>query len=154
MATPAAGVTGGRAGRLAALLIALLLGAPLTHPAAESVAAEPAGVPRLLQQSRGGAFQVAFTSELQPIEINRIHAWVLYLRDADGRPLDDAVVEVTGGMPAHDHGLPTQPRVTRALGDGAYLLEGLRFHMHGLWEIVVTVTAAGQRDRAVIELTL
>jgi hypothetical protein len=104
--------------------------------------------------SDSGRFQLSFTSALEPIEINRIHSWVIHLRTADGSPVDGARIEVSGGMPAHDHGLPTRPQATASLGRGDYLVEGLRFHMNGVWEITVTVSADGERDRVVIGLTL
>jgi hypothetical protein len=108
----------------------------------------------ITHRSENGHFTIGITSRHQPIEINRIHSWVIHLRDATGAPIDGAEFEVSGGMPAHDHGLPTRPRVTNALGGGDYLLEGLRFHMPGAWQVVVTVDAAGLRDRVVIGLSL
>jgi hypothetical protein len=56
--------------------------------------------------SARGAFVLHIESTLQPVEINRMHAWLLDIRDADGQPVEDAEIEVSGGMPAHDHGLP------------------------------------------------
>jgi hypothetical protein len=112
-------------------------------------------VERGVWPSESGQFELTYASDLEPIEINRIHAWTLYLRSPDGDAVEGAAIEVSGGMPAHDHGLPTRPRITRALGGGAYLLEGLRFHMHGAWQIdLAIITADGQRDRVVIELQL
>lgn len=43
-------------------------------------------------------------------------------------------------MPDHGHGLPTAPRVTRHLGGGRYLVEGMRFNMSGWWRLKFTVT--------------
>ena len=62
--------------------------------------------------SRDGLYRLSFESELDPIEINRMHRWTLHLETATGDPVDDAALVVTGGMPAHDHGLPTSPRVS------------------------------------------
>ena len=104
--------------------------------------------------TRSGYYRISFTSELEPIPINRIHSWIVHVTDADGVPLDDASIAVTGGMPAHDHGLPTAPKATRPLGSGDYLLEGVRFHMNGEWELLVTIEAAGRRDTVVITLTI
>lgn len=104
--------------------------------------------------SDGGRYRLAFQADIDPITINRMHAWVLHLTHADGRPVLDARIEVAGGMPAHDHGLPSQPRVTEALGEGRYRLEGVRFHMPGVWEVVVTLEADGGRDRFVVPLLL
>ena len=42
---------------------------------------------------------------------------------------------MSGGMPQHAHGFETEPRVTRDLGDGEFLIEGVRFHMSGAWTI-------------------
>ena len=104
--------------------------------------------------SRTEKFRVSFTSHLEPIVINRIHSWVLHVETGDGTPVPDARISVNGGMPQHDHGLPTAPEVTRELGDGDYLVEGLRFHMNGYWELELTIAAAGTTDTVVIPLTL
>jgi hypothetical protein len=96
---------------------------------------------------------VSYESSLDPIEINRIHTWTLAVT-RDGEPVEGAVLTVTGGMPAHDHGLPTAPRVTAELGDGRYKLEGLRFHMRGYWEVSVEIASGGTRDTVVIPLNL
>lgn len=104
--------------------------------------------------SRGEEFRVRYSSKRQPIVINQIHGWVLHVETAGGEPVTDASIAVDGGMPEHDHGLPTAPEVTRNLGDGNYLVEGLRFHMNGYWELEFTITAGGETDTVVIPLTL
>jgi hypothetical protein len=57
-------------------------------------------------------------------------------------------------MPLHNHGLPTDPKMTAELGGGDYRVEGMRFHMNGDWELTVTVDVDGRRDTVVIPLTL
>lgn len=104
--------------------------------------------------SRSGHFRVSYESDLQPIVINRMHHWVLNVTDKDGEPVSGATLRVAGGMPAHDHGLPTSPRVTRELAPGRYLLEGLRFHMTGEWQIEVAIEVEELRDVAVILLQI
>ncbi|MDA0707026.1 MAG: FixH family protein [Proteobacteria bacterium] len=104
--------------------------------------------------SQRGLFVVSYASELEPIQINTLHAWQLHLENAAGDAVLGAVIEVSGGMPVHNHGLPTQPRVTTELGGGDYRLDGLRFHMAGPWEITLIVTAGGSTDTVVIELNL
>ena len=104
--------------------------------------------------TRSGYYRISYTSRLQPIPINRIHSWVMHVESADGVPLEGATITVSGGMPLHDHGLPTDPRMTRSLGNGDYLLEGVRFHMQGEWVLNVTVEVDGRRDTVVISLTL
>lgn len=104
--------------------------------------------------TRSGFYLVSYQSELEPLEINRIHAWIIRVRNADGEPVEGALVSITGGMPLHNHGLPTTPKMTQALGDGAYRIEGMRFHMHGYWELTVTVDVDGRRDTVVLPLTI
>ena len=61
---------------------------------------------------------------------------------------------VSGGMPQHNHGLPTSPAVTAAFEDGDYKVEGMRFHMRGYWEIRVSIDTGTKRDIVTIALTL
>jgi hypothetical protein len=104
--------------------------------------------------TRSGYYRVSFESQLEPIVINRIHRWVFHVETPSGLPVNGAVISVTGGMPLHNHGLPTEPRMTTELGDGNYIVEGMRFHMNGDWELTITVDVAGRRDTVVIPLTL
>lgn len=101
-----------------------------------------------------GYYMVSYTSDVDPIEINRIHAWTLHVATVDGIPVEDAEISVDGGMPAHNHGLPTKPRVTENLGDGLYRVEGLRFHMGGAWEVTFTIESGGNVDTASFDLAL
>lgn len=130
------------AGALAAVL---LLAAGFARVA---LPAEPGGT------SSRGLYRVQAAPQLEPLVINRMHAWVLRLETADGRPVENADVTVDGGMPDHDHGLPTAPRVTGETEPGLYLVEGLRFHMNGAWELTVTIDAAQGRDTAVLRFAL
>ena len=87
-------------------------------------------------------------SALAPVAINRMHNWTLRLETPSGDPVSGANVTVTGGMPDHDHGLPTAPRATRTVNDGQYLIEGVKFHMNGRWELTIGVETATQSDAA------
>lgn len=104
--------------------------------------------------TRSGYYRVSFVSELDPLTINKIHNWIFHIEDAAGVPVEEATVSVTGGMPKHNHGLPTNPVMTQSLGNGDYVLEGMRFHMNGYWELAVTVAASGRRDTVIIPLTI
>jgi len=97
---------------------------------------------------------VTYTTPEGDIRINTMHSWILHIETADGEPVTGADIEVSGGMPAHNHGLPTSPRVTEELGDGDYRLDGLRFHMGGYWEVVVTVITDDTESVVVIPLQL
>jgi len=64
-------------------------------------------------------------------------------------PVYPAAFSVTGGMPDHGHGLPTQPKVTQYLGEGRYLLEGVKFNMGGEWMLRLHILAGDRQDSAV-----
>jgi hypothetical protein len=109
------------------------------------------------QKSKQGLFTVSYKSDLNPVTINKLHTWTLHMAAVDGRPIDGAAVTVDGGMPEHNHDLPTQPIVT-PLGSGDYKVEGMKFQMPGLWTVTVTVTdtvaGAMQVDSAIFNLML
>lgn len=97
---------------------------------------------------------VEYESSVNPVPVNAMHSWILVVTTPDGEPLTGADITVEGGMPAHDHGLPTRPRVTAELGDGRYRLDGLRFHMPGEWQINVMIVVEDRRWTVTIPLQL
>ena len=103
-------------------------------------------------ETNGGSFNVWYSSKLVPIPINQIHQWVLHIESAEGEPISDASLELVGGMPLHDHGLPTIPSATEYLGEGNYLIEGMRFHMMGDWEITVEISQGDLSETVLIPL--
>ena len=76
------------------------------------------------------------------------------IRDGNGGAIDGAAIRIDGGMPQHGHGLPTRPRVTRNLGNGAYEVEGVRFNMGGWWEFKVVIETATGSDTITFNLNL
>lgn len=119
-----------------------------------AVAAAPALAAEDVWQSAGGHFRVSYASELEPIAINRLHSWTLHVETRDGEPVSDASIEFRGGMPEHNHGLPTAPRVVAKPGYGDYRVEGVRFHMSGYWEIHLEIDDGVHRDSVTIALRL
>jgi hypothetical protein len=103
--------------------------------------------------SAQGAFRVAWRTD-GPVPVGRLHAWTLHVARADGTPVTDATITVDGDMPEHGHGLPTRPRVTRHLGNGDYLLEGVKFQMGGWWVMDFDITADGRTERVRFHLQL
>jgi hypothetical protein len=83
-----------------------------------------------------------------------MHTWVLHLEGRDSQPVEEAQITVDGDMPAHGHGLPTQPLVTEYLGDGDYLVEGVQFQMDGEWYLEFNVSAGGVTDTVRFDFTL
>lgn len=98
-----------------------------------------------------------YAATLQPrqaLRVRQLHAVPVLITDASGRPIDGATIAVDGGMPEHGHGLPTQPKVRRALGAGVYEIEGLRFNMGGWWELKLAVESPAGADTITFNLSL
>ena len=98
------------------------------------------------RESDNGLYRVSYTASNETIRVNQMHEWTLHVESADGTPVEDATITVDGDMPQHGHGLPTSPRITQYLGNGDYLVEGLKFQMGGWWLMDFTITANGQTD--------
>jgi hypothetical protein len=106
------------------------------------------------RSSEHGIFEVTIRNTELRNEVGRMQTWMVYVRDAAGRPVTDATIAFSGGMPGHDHGFPTEPRVTRHVNNGAYALEGVRFHMSGWWQFVFEIEAHGEQDRVSFDLII
>jgi hypothetical protein len=72
--------------------------------------------------------------------------WVVAVQDSKGAVITNARILIDGGMRAHGHGLPTKPQITQHLGEGRYLIEGVRLNMVGEWTLMIGVELNGQRD--------
>lgn len=105
------------------------------------------------RSSAQGAFRVSYRTD-GPVPVGRMHAWTLHVARADGTPVTDAQITVDGDMPEHRHGLPTRPRVTRHLGNGDYLVEGIKFQMGGWWVMDFDISTGGTSDRVRFHLQL
>jgi hypothetical protein len=101
-----------------------------------------------------GLFQTSYAAQYNPMPINQIQSWTLHVTSPDGQPVENAQIRVDGDMPRHGHGLPTKPEVTRYLGNGDYLVEGLKFHMPGWWVVDFHIDADGQSDKVRFNLLL
>jgi hypothetical protein len=104
--------------------------------------------------SKAGTFEVSYQPAVSPVPKRQLHAWTIDVRTRDGRPVDGATMRISGGMPDHGHGLPTQPAVREALGNGRYVVDGVKFNMGGYWVVDVGISAAEGRDDVRFELNL
>ncbi|MDH4094121.1 MAG: FixH family protein [Betaproteobacteria bacterium] len=98
-----------------------------------------------------------YTATLQPREplrLRRLQTVPVRITDAAGRPVEQARIAVDGGMPEHLHGLPTQPRLGRSLGNGVYELDGVRFSMGGWWEFKLAIESPAGADSVTFNLSL
>ncbi len=107
-----------------------------------------------MKVTANNAFNVMYKSTSGHIRINRIHSWELTIKDADGQPVNDAMVTVVGDMPEHGHGLPTQPEVTKIGTGGLYRVDGMKFTMPGWWVVTVSVMVNGVHDSVSFNLNI
>jgi hypothetical protein len=108
------------------------------------------GTTRMSRQAR---YRVSIRQRPEPA-LNELQGWLLHVETADGKPVSAANINVSGGMPQHGHGMPTQPKIKAEPGAGDYRVEGLQFSMPGWWEIHVYVAQAGHEDTATFNLIL
>ena len=104
--------------------------------------------------SQEGLYEATIRSEVEPVKINQIHRWILHVETADGKLVEGAQITIDGGMPEHNHGFATQPQVTDYLGDGDYLVEGVKFQMSGWWEMRFEINANGVSDEVTFNVVL
>lgn len=104
--------------------------------------------------SEGARYRATIRPDGDSVPQGRLQRWTLHLETANGLPVDSAVITIDGGMPQHGHGLPTRPRVTRAMGNGDHLVEGIKFNMRGWWVIKFRVNSATGQDSLVFNLKL
>ena len=104
--------------------------------------------------SEGGIYRATVRPQGDSIPQGKLQRWTLHLETVDGVAVDSATIAVDGGMPQHGHGLPTKPRVTRDLGNGDHLVEGMKFNMGGWWVVKFRVAAAAGRDSVLFNVKL
>ena len=133
---------------LVAALSAVLVSACTTAHASRAVDTASTRV------SKGGTYQVTYEPAVQPVPKRQVHAWTIVIRDREGRPVDGARLQIGGRMPDHGHGLPTKPFVRAALGDGRYVVDGMKFNMGGYWVVDLGIEAGPGADDVRFELSL
>jgi hypothetical protein len=92
--------------------------------------------------SEAGRYKATIKPDGDTIPKGKPQRWTLHLETVNGAPVDVCTITVDGGMPQHGHGLPTKPRVTRRLGNGDHLVEGMKFNMGGWWVVKFRVASA------------
>ena len=104
--------------------------------------------------SENKKYRVTLYSKVFPLPMQKIHSWVAHIETADGKPLEKATIYIHGGMPQHRHGFPVQPRVEKNLGNGNYLIKGVKFSMIGDWEMRLNIKEPTVRDRAIFKIKM
>lgn len=95
-------------------------------------------------QMHGTNFLV--TWKFLPPKVGELFAVHVQATDAEGKPLTDPKLTVNATMPAHGHGMMTEPQVNM-IAPGQWKIEGMKLHMHGTWELETRIEAAGRKER-------
>lgn len=82
------------------------------------------------------------------IPMNSIHSWRLQVNNNRRMAVTGATIKVSGGMPAHGHGLPTRPIVTESDTPGVYHIDGMKFTMPGEWVVRLNIDTGLEQDTA------
>ena len=106
----------------------------------------------ILQPSMSGTHRVALLLEDPEAARDRLHAWRVRIERIGGEPVVPTRLAFSGGMPQHGHGFQTAPRVTGRLDDGWWRVQGVRFHMAGVWTLRLEFASEEGADVAIIEL--
>jgi hypothetical protein len=106
------------------------------------------------RSSSGGHFSATLEPVRKPVEVGVTGSWLVTVRHRAGKAAKGCSIGVDGWMPAHGHGLPTAPRVTREVEQGVYLVEGMRLSMPGAWELRLAIANCGEPDTATFPLLL
>ena len=147
---PAAAARGAAVRLLAGLAaLALTLTAPASAPAGIDCK-EPRGF-----DARGriesGDVVVLFRTVPAAIEIGQHFAVEAIV--CAGPPGAPSGLRVDAYMPEHRHGMNYRPTVT-SRGGGAYVAEGLLFHMPGLWQLRFDVERGGRTERLTADMEI
>jgi hypothetical protein len=104
--------------------------------------------------TRGRRFSALLEPVQKPVEVGAMGPWLVTLRDRAGQAARGCSLVLNAWMPAHGHGLPTEPRMTREFEQGVYQIDGMRFSMPGAWELRLLITGCGETDTAIFQLEL
>ena len=114
-----------------------------------ATAEKPASAPESAPAPKDGKLEgsadgVSVTLQLDPPlpPMGSMFAVETTVVDASGKPLDPETFSLDAGMPAHRHGMVTQPK-HEELEPGKFRSEGMKFHMPGEWMFTVELDTDG-----------
>ncbi len=136
---------------LAALLAGILAVVYLATPQTAQLAGPDISRSK---KTDNGLFMASFEPERGVVRQGELESWLLTLKTTTGDPVEGAAIAVSGGMPQHNHGLPTSPQATDYLGEGRYRIEGVKFTMAGWWQLHFAISATAGSDTVVFNVVL
>ena len=138
---------------IAAPIAILLLGGGTL--AARMMAPPPADLDLSMHKvTDKGLYVATLAPNATPIPVGAMHSWTVTVTTPSGVPARGVSIGIDGGMPQHGHGLPTAPKVTADLGNGAHRIDGMKFSMTGWWTLTVSIEGPAGADHATFNLVL
>ena len=131
------------------LLISLLALALFNFPAAAQEEVAPG-----VWLSQGGSYRLSYSSQYFPIPSATPHEWILYILDANRRPIENAVIEIHGYHPESREALSRMTYISSHLGRGAYQVLNMYFHQRGDWELNVVISSGSKIDAVLVPLSI
>jgi len=107
-----------------------------------------------VRKSNRGYFLLSIKTDQESVVMNKFYSWTIHVENSAGSAVDKAVIKVSGGMPAHDHPMPAVAEITHNLGNGDYQVEGINFHMPGLWRMFFYISADDVSDTVIFDLVV
>ncbi|MCX6130942.1 MAG: hypothetical protein NTX25_18030 [Proteobacteria bacterium] len=109
---------------------------------------------QLARVQRGQLFEVSYepvTSD-NSIPLSTLHSWKLkILPQAQSQTIEE--VDFTGGMPQHQHSLPSSVTIEKESID-SYTVQGIKFHMPGWWRVKTCIKASRGSECISFDLVL
>lgn len=95
-----------------------------------------------------------FGKDLDSIPLNQVIQLRVDIIAVDHLPINDlALFKFDAQMPAHRHGMVTKAKIS-STGSQRYLIEGVKLHMPGMWQLVFDLKAASDVIQVAIPLNL
>lgn len=92
--------------------------------------------------------------ELSAIPVNQMIELNVEVKALDGKPINGLQLsKFDAQMPAHRHGMVTKPKIS-ALPSQQYLIEGVKLHMPGMWQLMFDLKATSEVIQVAIPLNL
>ena len=99
--------------------------------------------------SNAGNWKVTYSPSRENLPLNEVFELITHV-EGEGNIVS---LRVDAAMPAHGHGMMTDP-VTTQQPDGSYKTTGMLLSMPGVWEIYFDIDNGGTIERAQDEVTL
>ena len=129
-----------------AVPVAPALAAPLPVAASPVAALPAAATPSHAVELTATGEHYAVTWQFAPPKVGELFVVDLTLTDVAGKPLASPTLKIDATMPAHGHGMMTDPELKQT-GPTRWHAEGLKLHMHGAWQFEARVESAGVKER-------